>query len=140
VIYAGLQQFSVDVPVNDQSLSLTVPAFYNVAQASGESRAGTNFLSEQAGFAAYSNAGRPINISSVRPLFRGVERVTDDYIIGSMKALAYVGIPYDEEEVDPHAYIHKDGWIVAYYLKDTPAVHMVSWPIYEVDKLTRIKG
>lgn len=136
-VYVGLQQFSVDVPVNDNSLSLTVPAFYNVAQASGESRAGTDFLSQQAGIAAYSNAGRSISIPSVRPLFRGVERVTDDYIIGSMKAPAYVGIPYDEEEVDPHAYIHKDGWIVAYYLKDTPAVHIVSWPTYEADKLTR---
>ncbi len=136
-VYVGLQQFSVDVTVNDNSLSLTVPAFYSVAQAGSESRAGTDFLSEQAGIAAYSNAGRSISIPSVRPLFRGVERVTDNYIIGSMKAPAYVGIPYDEEEVDPHAYIHKDGWIVAYYLKDTPAVHIVSWPTYESDKLTR---
>jgi hypothetical protein len=118
-------------------LSLTAPAFIGVAQANSESRAGTDFLSQQAGIAAYTNAGRPINIASVKPLFRGVERATDDYIIGSMKAPAYEGVPYDEEEVDPHAYIHKDGWVVAYYLKDTPAVHIVSWPTYATDKLTR---
>lgn len=133
----GLQLLPHDKAEKNNALALTAPAFYHVARANGDVRAGTDFLSQQAGIAAYANAGRSISIPSVRPLFRGVERVTDDYIIGAMKAPAYVGIPYDEEEVDPHAYIHKDGWIVAYYLKDVPAVHIVSWPTYEADKLTR---
>lgn len=138
MLFTGVSSFLKMTPPNsNDALSLTAPSFVSVAQANSESRAGTDFLSQQAGIAAYTNAGRSISIPSVRPLFRGVERVTDDYIIGAIKAPAYVGIPYDEEEVDPHAYIHKDGWIVAYYLKDTPAVHIVSWPTYETDKLTR---
>lgn len=137
-ITSATKSFLGVTPASDGgALSLVAPAFVASAQDSSDSRAGADFLTQQAGIAAYTNAGLPISIPSVRPLFRGVERMTDDYIIGSIKAPAYVGVPYDEEEVDPHAYIHKDGWIVAYYLKDTPAVHIVSWPKYEADKLTR---
>lgn len=117
------------------SLALKAPPFVNVAKAADA--AGTNFLEDEAGISAYTNAGQAIDLNLVKTFFRGIERSTSDYIIGSVPAPGFVGVADTEEQVDPHVYVHRDGWIVAYYLKDAPVTKMITWPKYNPDKLTR---
>lgn len=117
------------------SLALKAPAFISVARS--ESDAGVNFMESEAGISAYTNAGQAIDLNLVRTFYRSIERSTADYIIGSVPAPGYVGVGDSEEQVDAHVYIHRDGWIVAYYLKDAPATKMINWPNYNPDKLTR---
>jgi len=117
------------------SLALKAPAFMGVARA--ESDAGVNFMESEAGISAYTNAGQAIDLNLVRTFYRSIERSTADYIIGSVPAPGYVGVGDSEEQVDAHVYIHRDGWIVAYYLKDAPATKMINWPNYNPDKLSR---
>jgi hypothetical protein len=50
----------------------------------------------------------------VRSAYRTIETETADYIIGSVAVPDYV------EHFDPHVYVHKDGWIMAYYLRQDP--------------------
>lgn len=121
--------------VGPTSLALKAPAFMGVARA--ESDAGVNFMESEAGISAYTNAGQAIDLNLVRTFYRSIERSTADYIIGSVPAPGYVGVGDSEEQVDAHVYIHRDGWIVAYYLKDAPATKMINWPNYNPDKLSR---
>ncbi len=107
------------------SFALRPPAFLSVANAQEGPRAGTNFLEEEAGLAAYANAGRTILLEAIRPLFRTIERETSEYIIGSVPAPDY------DEGWDVHVYAHRDGWVVAYYLSHEPAVKIMDWRHYQ---------
>jgi len=124
-----------DESASPTSLALKAPSFISVARA--ESDAGVNFMENEAGISAYTNAGQAIDLNLVRTFYRSIERSTADYIIGSVPAPGYVGVGDSEEQVDAHVYIHRDGWIVAYYLKDAPATKMINWPNYNPDKLSR---
>ena len=76
-------------------------------------------LDAEAGISAYYQTPGAIDLSLVRGQFRTIEIETADYIIGS------VAIPNRNERFDAHAYVHKDGWILAYYMKDEPASKMM---------------
>lgn len=82
-------------------------------------RAGTSFLEEEAGISAYTNVGEAINLGNAKTAFGTIEYETSDYIIGS------VPLPDYAETEDVHAYVHKDGWVVAYYLEDEPVAKIV---------------
>ncbi|MCH8296184.1 hypothetical protein IH992_34325, partial [Candidatus Poribacteria bacterium] len=84
-----------------------------------------NFLEDEAGITAYTNVGRAINLSAVKNAFRTIEHETADYVIGS------VAIPDYTESEDAHVYIHKDGWLAAYYLKDEPVAKIIDFAHYE---------
>ena len=88
----------------------------------------TGFLNQEAGISAYTNVGQTIDISKVKTAFRTIEKETGDYIIGSVPLY-----DYDETE-DTHVYVHKDGWIVSYYLKEEPAAKIVDWNGYGTDE------
>jgi hypothetical protein len=102
------------------SLALKAPAFVEEAQAEDSPEAFNigAYLDQEAGISAWFK-GSAINLSSVRSLFRTIELDTADYIIGSIPATGYV------EHFDVHVYVHKDGWILAYYLKQDPAAKIV---------------
>ena len=51
--------------------------------------------------------------------FLVIEDRTDDYIIGS------VDLPNYPEQYDAHAYVHVNGWILAYYFRQDPASKIV---------------
>jgi len=108
-------------PNNNHSLRLQPPPFIRTASAQATQDTGTNFLEEEAGLAAYANAGKTINLSDIRPLFRTIERETSDYIIGS------VSTPDYDNAWDPHVYAHRNGWVVSYYLSNELAVKAVDW-------------
>lgn len=106
--------------------SLETPPFIEIASASefyGQ-REGTSFLQEEAGISAYVNVGRNIDIEKAEAAFKSVETANDTYIIGEINI---TGIP---EYAHPHAYVHEDGWIVAYYSKNAPVSKIMQWNGY----------
>lgn len=133
----------VDVKKGSESggrgvISLVAPPFVEVAGAAeaagggssggAASREGTTFLEEEAGISAYTNVGETIDLEKAKTAFRTIEYETDEYIIGS------VPLPDYPETEDVHAYVHKDGWIVTYYLKEEPAAKILDWKDYSKDK------
>lgn len=96
-------------------LALQSPSFVQAA-AEGEITAApdevTSMLTQEAGISAYLQTSNPINLNDVRGLYRTIEAETTDYIIGS------VSVPNYFEHFDVHVYVHRDGWILAYYLRD----------------------
>lgn len=96
-------------------LALQSPSF--VQAASVETGTGApsevrNKLNNEAGISAYFKTSGSINLNLVRSYFRTIEMETADYIIGS------VPIPNYTENFDAHVYVHTEGWILAYYLRD----------------------
>lgn len=85
------------------------------------STAEATFPADEAGISAYVNVGQSIDLNKAKAVYRVVEYSTDTYIIGS------VGLPNLPTTDDAHVYISRDGWIVAYYLKDEPASKIVQW-------------
>ena len=111
-------------------IPLEMPLFVAVAEGSEVSgmRAGTNFLDAEAGISAYTNVGEEIDLEKAKAAFRTIEYQTDEYIIGS------VPLPDYPEYEDVHAYVHKDGWVVTYYLKDKPVGKIIDWKDYSTDE------
>ena len=119
-------------------IALMQPPFIEVAGASlvdvAAQRAGTTFLKEEAGISAYTNVGEAIDIEKVKATFRTIEYETTEYIIGS------VPLPDYEETEDVHVYVHKDGWVVTYYLKEEVVAKILDWNDYTTDeKITGTK-
>ena len=95
-----------------KTLRLQAPSFAGIANAETDS-AGLDIgalLEQEAGISAYYQSPYAITLSQVRPLFRVIEAETADYIIGSVPVAGYT------ENADAHVYVHKDGWILAYFL------------------------
>jgi len=115
VLFLPMNQDTGASPQSSNMLSLVKPPFVSAA---GND---TNFLEEEAGISAYTNVGQAINLNQAKSAFRTVEYQTSEYIIGSV---AIPGLP-DTEDV--HCYVHKDGWVVSYYLNDEPTAKIVDW-------------
>jgi len=90
-----------------------------------------DFLEQEAGISAYTNLGRKMDIVKVETVFRTIEAKTSMYIAGSIPVPGYE--KYVRE--DAHCFIHSDGWIVAYYLKDEPTAKAVNWQELDNSKL-----
>jgi hypothetical protein len=119
-------------------IALVTPPFIGVAGASpvdvAAQRAGTTYLKEEAGISAYTNVGEAMDIEKVKSVFRTIEYETNEYIIGS------VPLPDYEETEDVHVYVHKDGWVVTYYLKEEVVAKILDWNDYTTDeKITGTK-
>ncbi|MEM2889515.1 MAG: hypothetical protein QXR42_08630 [Candidatus Bathyarchaeia archaeon] len=104
--------------------TLTPPA---LAQSSA------TFLEEEAGISLYVNVGGSINLATAKTVFRTVEKETSDYVVGS------VPLPGLSENEDVHCFVHKDGWIVVYYLKGEPLSKIVDWNLWSGGKMTKNK-
>jgi hypothetical protein len=120
-------------------IPLEMPLFVAVAEGSevSDMRAGTNFLEEEAGISAYTNVGEEIDLEKAKAAFRTIEYETDEYIIGS------VPLPDYPETEDVHVYVHKDGWLVSYYLKGSPTSKIIDWIDYSEDEKiigTKLEG
>lgn len=82
-----------------------------------------SFLEEEAGISAYTNLGQSINLTAAKKAFRTVEKETSLYIVGSVPVPGYE----DNAGEDVHCFIHKDGWVVAYYLRHEPTGKIMYW-------------
>jgi hypothetical protein len=101
---------------SDGVYSLKAPLFASVANAESgaiDLEIGEK-LDEEAGMSAYFKSPDVINLNQVRGQFRTIETETADYIIGSVPVAGYL------ESADPHVYVHRDGWILAYYMRSDP--------------------
>ena len=98
--------------------SLIRPVF---AQDIGEN---ATFLEEEAGISICVNIGQFIDISTVKTLFKIIEKETSDYIVGS------ISLPNYPETEDAHCFVHKDGWIVVYYLRHEPLSKIIDLNYY----------
>jgi hypothetical protein len=104
-----------------ETIRLQKPPFLSVASAKTEaadSEIGAK-LDEEAGISAYYQTDGEINLNTIRDLFSTIELDTSDYLIGS------IPVPDYPEIYDTHVYVHKDGWILAYYFKDDPVSKFV---------------
>lgn len=110
---------------NRADIALQAPAFLGIAHAEGASP--TVFPADEAGISAYFQAPYPIDLNEVRPVYRSIEAQTADYIIGS------VPVPEYPETEDVHVYVHKTGWVLAYYLKTDPTGKIFDWRAYRND-------
>lgn len=102
----------------EQTYLFVSPAFAQSASLN------TTFLEEEAGMSIYVNVGAVINLSVARTAYKTIEKETSEYIIGS---LSLPGLPETE---DVHCFVHKDGWIVVYYLKAEPISKIIDWKNY----------
>ena len=98
------------LPSNSKTTALQAPAFLQIAHAA-ETADVLARIDEEAGISAYYKTPDAITLSLVRSVFRVVETETADYILGS------VAVPNYPEHYDVHVYVHKTGWILAYYLR-----------------------
>jgi hypothetical protein len=107
-------------PTNtNQKLSLTRPTFMQSAQA-GMPKDVADMLDQEAGISAWMLSPTAINLTNAANAFIVIEDQTSDYIIGSVDLENY------NEGYDVHVYVHKDGWILAYYLRQDPVAKIVS--------------
>jgi len=110
-------------PANaDNVFSLQSPPFVGIARAEAGSIA--SIIEDEAGMSAWFQASTSINLNDVRDAFRTIETETADYIIGSVPVANY------PETEDVHVYVHKDGWILAYYLAADPVGKIFDWRVY----------
>jgi hypothetical protein len=93
----------------------------------------TTFLDEEAGMSIYVNIGRLIDLAVAKTVYRTIEKETDNYTLGS------IALPGLSEDEDVHCFVHKDGWIVVYYLKGEPISKIVDWNLWSGGKLTKNK-
>lgn len=117
------------------TFALAAPPFIEVARAqlgeggSSVAAAGTSYLEDEAGISAYTDVGETIDLEDAKTAFRTIEYETDEYIIGS------VPLPDYAETEDVHAYVHTDGWVVAYYLEAEPTAKIVDWEDYSTAEI-----
>jgi len=110
--------------------SLQAPPFVGVARA--ETASTTSLIEDEAGISAYFQASTSINLADVRDVFRTIEAETADYIIGSVPVGNY------PESEDVHIYVHRDGWLLAYYLAADPVGKIFDWRVYHDTGRTNI--
>jgi len=104
---------------------LIVPPFIVSAQGTTSSIGAK--LDAEAGISAWYKAPGGINLGQVRSAFRTIETENAQYIIGS------VDVPEYAEHFDAHVYVHKDGWILAYYGKEAPVSKLVDVKASTID-------
>ena len=125
----GMGEKGIDEGGGEGVISLVAPPFIGVAGASESEvsgmREGANFLEEEAGISAYTNVGMEIDLEKAKGVYRTIEVEKENYTIGS------VSLPGYAESEDVHVYVHKDGWIVAYYLVDEPIAKIIDYQNYK---------
>lgn len=93
----------------------------------------TTFLEEEAGISMYIDIGRSIDLAVAKTVYRTVEKETANYTVGS------IALPDLPESEDVHCFVHKDGWIVTYYLEAEPLGKIIDWNYWSGGKLTKNK-
>jgi len=88
------------------------------------------FPMNEAGISAYVNLEREIDLARARSVFKGIEADEADYLIGIIE------LPNLAEDMWPHAYVSKSGWIMAYYPKTEPTSKLMQWAGFQRDVIT----
>jgi len=99
-------------------------AFLCMLFLTGSASAAVDFPADEAGISAYVKASPSIDINDTKSAFASIECETADYIIGTVEMWGHT------EEQQPHIYVSKDGWIVAYYPNNRPSSWIIPWYSY----------
>jgi hypothetical protein len=112
---------TAEIPVDDGAVALVRPWFIDQALASEDREArAIASIADEAGMAAYAKSPAAITLSRVTPLFTGgIEVQTSDYIIGLVPLTGYLA------HWNVHVLVHKNGWVMAWYHKDWPAINIL---------------
>jgi hypothetical protein len=106
--YENITLKTATIAGSNQELTLQRPALSTLV---------STYLDQEAGMAIYVNTTGPLNLDTAKNAMVGdPENMTADYVIGSLK---WGTISSDDY---PHCLVHKDGWIVVYYLKINLAI------------------
>jgi S-adenosylmethionine/arginine decarboxylase-like enzyme len=103
---------------NGSVMALIRPPFVSSAQAADLA----TYLDQEAGISAWFQASTAINLTNAKNACRaGTEPEIDttDYFICSVPISGYTDRYY------PHVYVHRDGWIMAYYFRADPTSKML---------------
>lgn len=106
-------------------ISLQTPPFLRVAKA--ESNQSFNFADDEAGIAGYINVSQTVDLSKVDDLCRNISEQNANYLICS------IDVPDYDENHSPTVYIHKDGWVMAYYRNTEPVSKLIDFRHYTGD-------
>lgn len=79
------------------------------------------FLRDEAGISLYLDAHRLIDPNAAKMPEVMIEKETAEYFIGS------IHLPDLSEDEDVHCFVHTVGWLVTYYLRDTPVSKLIDW-------------
>jgi hypothetical protein len=79
------------------------------------------------------NVGGSIDLSVAKTVYRTIEKETANYTVGS------IALPNLLESEDVHCFVHKDGWIVVYYLKAESVGKIIDWSYWIGGQLTKNK-
>jgi hypothetical protein len=93
----------------------------------------SSFLDKEAGIALYLSAGRTIDLSKAKAAYRSIEKEDANYTIGS------IALPNLPEGDDVHCFVHREGWIVVYYLKGEPVAKIIDWNYWSGGQLASNK-
>jgi hypothetical protein len=104
----------------EHTLALEMPAFVLERGNAAAPPEVAAMLTNEAGISAYMQTVGPITLNTIRGQYRTIEAETADYIIGS------VAIPNHPEHFDVHVYVHRNGWIVAYYMSNEATGKMIN--------------
>ena len=112
---------TAEIPADDGAVALVRPWFIDQALASEDREArAIASIADEAGMAAYAKSPAAITLSRVTPLFTGgIEVQTSDYIIGLVPLTGYLA------HWNVHVLVHKNGWVMAWYHKDWPAINII---------------
>ena len=131
VLIAGTLALSPFVRHADEAtVSNGAPAMIGLALPALAQSVGLTFPTSEAGMSAYANAGVSIDLAKARSLFSVIEDVSEDYVIGTVTLAGH------QEDMWPHAYVGKDGWLLVYYPKTEPSSKLVQWYGYQRDVVT----
>jgi hypothetical protein len=90
-----------------------------------------NILQKTAGISGYVKTGT-INLSTAKSVFNTIDNQTADYIIGSVAASGY------GPNRHPKLFIHRTGWVVAYYERDVPTSAIINMKTYSIGNVRNI--
>jgi len=90
----------------------------------------STFPGDEAGTSAYVNVGQNIDLKQARTAFIGLIDEGSDYVIGTVE------IEKMPEEAYPHVYVNQNGWILAYYTRNSPSSLIMQWYVYEGGLIT----
>ncbi|HED03274.1 MAG TPA: hypothetical protein ENI60_00675 [Candidatus Fraserbacteria bacterium] len=116
-----LNPFEWDRTGDNNGILLETPSFIALAAEAQTPEKGVNFLQQEAGISAYVKLDQAIDLKKIKGTFKTIETVSDQYIIGE------IALPNLPDYADPHVYVNKEGWIVAYYSNSEPASKIVQW-------------
>lgn len=107
------------------AIALQPPPFISVAHAEASQPA--NFADDEAGIAGYIKVNQTIDLNKVDDLCRNITEQNSNYLICS------IDVPDYDDNHSPTVYVHKDGWVMAYYRNSEPTSKIIDFRHYTGD-------